>query len=70
MEEYGTWNRYEIRLMNEKAEDAVTEILRQNNVGEIGRGILKGYLDFYYDENMNTGKRKLKKNSKRLARIA
>ncbi|EUJ48680.1 replication initiation factor [Listeria fleischmannii FSL S10-1203] len=56
--------------MNEKAEDAVTEILRQNNVGEIGRGILKGYLDFYYDENMNTGKRKLKKNSKRLARIA
>lgn len=60
-EEYGVWNRYEIRLADEKAEEAVTEILRQNNIGEIGRGILKGYLNFYFDEDLKVGKRKLKR---------
>ncbi|EUJ26643.1 Replication initiation factor [Listeria grayi] len=61
VEEIGAWNRYELRFTDERAELALEELLKVRDCSIVGRGVLKEYLAFHYDESLDTGKLKLKK---------
>ncbi|EUJ33134.1 replication initiation factor [Listeria floridensis FSL S10-1187] len=61
VENIGLWNRYEVRLIDEKAMLAVKELLNQQEISFVGRGILKEYLQFVYLDTIRGQKKKLRK---------
>ena len=46
VEEFGDWNRYELRLKNDRAHNAILGILEYENLLHVAKGIIKNYLRF------------------------
>src|SRR5699024_8876425 len=46
VEEYGDWNRYELRFKNDRANAVVTELISSESMLPIAKGIIKNYLRF------------------------
>lgn len=61
VDEIGLWNRYEVRLNDEKAMLTVEELLKIKDFSVVGKGILKENLSFIYDSKVLNRKRRLKK---------
>ncbi|MBT2652766.1 replication initiation factor domain-containing protein [Oceanobacillus sp. ISL-73] len=51
VEEYGEWNRYELRIKNDRAHKAILEMLKTKNLLVIAKGIMNNYLRFVEKEN-------------------
>lgn len=61
VKDIGLWNRYEIRLVDEKAMLAVDELLKWQDFSFVGRGLLKDRLEFVYSDTIRGQKKKLRK---------
>lgn len=51
VEEFGDWNRYELRFKNDRANSVVSEIMSTGNLLHVGKGIIKNYLRFVEKED-------------------
>lgn len=46
LEDIGLWNRYEVRLMNERAENAIYELLDRGDLMYVSKSVIFNYLRF------------------------
>lgn len=63
VEDIGFWNRYEIRLRDERADTALRKLLETRNFIFLSKGILMEYLRFE-EKSVPTGKRKWQQTKK------
>lgn len=64
IEEFGVWNRYEIRLKDEKARSALELIMKTKDLQLVAKGVLRSFLRFEYTKPLKRGKAKLNKIKK------
>lgn len=63
VEEFGDWNRYELRFKNDRANAVVLELLNSESMLPVAKGIIKNYLRFVDKDEIVESNRSLWKTS-------